>query len=75
VPRSQDTPPQDTPPSPRGGANGTVPAAGRRGASTDSASSNEELLPPPPVPHESGSGVVRINPRTGRRIPEWDIRL
>jgi len=75
VPRSQDTPPQDTPPSPRGGANGTVPAAGRRGAYTDSASSNEELLPPPPVPHESGSGVVRINPRTGRRIPEWDIRL
>ena len=72
VPRLQDTPPQDTPPSAR--ANGSAPA-GRRGASTDSASSNEEPLPPPPVPHESGSGGIRIDPRTGRRIPKWDIRL
>ena len=78
-PRSQGTPPQDSPPLARGApANGAGPHAGRRGPSSDS-SSSEDLLPTPPLPAESGTRDSecgpRIDPRTGRIIPQWDIRL
>ena len=80
-PRSQGTPPQESPPVARGAApNGSASEAARRKPSTDTSStSSEEALPPPPpppppAPTESGSGV-RFDPRTGRRIPAWDVRL
>ena len=79
-PRSQGTPPQDSPPVVRGAApNGSGAEAARRKPSTDTSSTSSEEAPPPPpppppAPTESGSGV-RFDPRTGRRIPAWDVRL
>ena len=82
-PRSQGTPPQESPPVARGAVaapNGRAPEASRRKPSTDSSSTSSEEAPPPPppppppAPTESGSGV-RFDPRTGRRIPAWDVRL